>query len=78
MLCLPLSFSSITSHIPPVFIISLPLVTSVSTVLCLLSQRRARQEAAAPQGPIAPRVPATWFPALQAPSAPQKVTDNTE
>lgn len=52
------------------------LVTSASTVPLLPSQRRARQEAAAPQGPTAPRVPLTWFPVLQAPSAPQMVTDD--
>lgn len=60
-------------HPPPivsVLIISLLLVTSVSTVLLLPSQRKAQQEAAALLGPTAPRVPAIWFPALQAPSAP--------
>lgn len=77
MLCLCLCFSYLslsTSHIPlpivSVLIISLLLVTSVSTVLLLPSQRRAQQDAAALQGPIAPRVPAIWFPALQAPLAP--------
>lgn len=57
-----------------VFIVSLPLVTSVSMVRFLPSQRRAQQEAAALQGPTAPRAPAIRFPALQAPSAPLTVT----
>ncbi|KAF7668979.1 hypothetical protein LDENG_00271770 [Lucifuga dentata] len=50
---------------------SAPLVTCVSRGLFLLSQRKARQEAVVLQDPTAPVVPLIWFPALQAPSAPQ-------